>query len=81
MDSGMLANASQTDLHEVLDLLGWRMLLYVLGVVALPAFVLWHVRLVRTGFLSQLWRNAVLLLAAAALATVGIVSTTATSRR
>ena len=68
MDPTMLANTMQTDTHEVMDLLSWRMLLDVLLVVALPAWAIWRVRVMPMRFVAQAWRNAVLLLAAFALA-------------
>ncbi|MBU2289006.1 MAG: phosphoethanolamine--lipid A transferase, partial [Gammaproteobacteria bacterium] len=71
MDPTMLANAMQTDAHEVGDLLGWRLLVDVLLVAALPAWALWRVQVVRMRFLSELWRNALLLVAAVALAAGG----------
>ncbi|WP_086924879.1 phosphoethanolamine transferase [Variovorax sp. JS1663] len=68
MDPTMLANAMQTDLHEARDLMSWRLLLRVLLVTAAPAWVLWRMRIPPMGLLSQAWRNALLLLAAVALA-------------
>ena len=67
MDTGMMANATQTDPHEVRDLLSWRMALNVLLVVALPAWWLWRMRIKPMPLWSQGWRN--LALAAVALAT------------
>lgn len=74
MDPSMLANATQTDLSEVRDLLGWRLLFNLLLVGALPAIVIWHARLRSQPFIAQLWRNALLLLAAAALAAGGALA-------
>lgn len=74
MDPSMLANAIQTDMSEVRDLLNWRLLLNLLLVAALPVLVIWHARLARQSFLGQLWRNAVLLMAAAALAAGGMLA-------
>ncbi|SFN39242.1 phosphoethanolamine transferase [Variovorax sp. OV329] len=68
MDPTMMANATQTDMSEVRDLLNWRLLFNVLLVSALPMVVIWHARLRRERLLSQVWRNAVLLLAVAAVA-------------
>jgi lipid A ethanolaminephosphotransferase len=68
MDPTMIANALQTDPNEARDLLSWRMAFNV-AVVALPAaLLLWRVRIARMGFLSKLWRNAVLLLLAVIVA-------------
>ncbi len=68
MDPSMLANVLQTDPHEARDLLGWRLVLNVLWVVALPALWLARVRIVPMRLWSQLWRNGLLLLGAVALA-------------
>jgi lipid A ethanolaminephosphotransferase len=64
----------QTDVHEVHDLLSWRLLFQVLLVAALPAWALWRVRVVPMGFVSQAWRNALLLLAAVAVAVAGALA-------
>ncbi len=45
MDPGMAANVLQTDVREVADLLGPRMLLAVLAVMALPTWWLLRVRI------------------------------------
>ncbi|RZI74573.1 MAG: phosphoethanolamine--lipid A transferase [Variovorax sp.] len=71
MDPSMLANASQTDLHEVRDLLGARMLFNVLLVTVLPAWWLWRVRIVQSGPWTNIWRNAALFVAAVAVAAGG----------
>jgi len=74
MDPTMLANATQTDLSEVRDLLNGRLFLSLLVVVAPAALVIWHARLRPEPWLSQLWRNALLLLAVAAVAAGAVVS-------
>ena len=74
MDPTMLANAMQTDVHEARDLMSWRLLLQVLLVAALPAWVLWRMRIPPMGLFSQAWRNALLLLAAVALAAGGALA-------
>jgi lipid A ethanolaminephosphotransferase len=61
----MVANALQSDLNEVRELLSWRLLASVLIVSALPAWFLWQVDVQRISLASNLWRNAALLLAAA----------------
>ena len=71
MDPSMLANASQTDLHEVRDLLGARMLVNVLLVTVLPAWWLWRVRIVQASLWTNTWRNLALFLAALAVAAGG----------
>ena len=71
MDPSMLANASQTDMHEVRDLLGGRMLVNVLLVAVLPAWWLWRVRIVRAGLWTHTWRNLALFVAAVAVAVGG----------
>ena len=74
MDPSMLANAMQTDVHEARDLMGWRLLMHVLLVAVLPAWALWRVRVAPMGLLSQAWRNALLLVAAVALAAGGALA-------
>lgn len=71
LDPSMLANAAQTDPHEVRDLLSWRMLLHVALVALPPAWWLWRVRIVRMPLWSQAWRNLALFVAAVAVATGG----------
>ncbi len=68
LDPTMLANAMQTDAHEARDLLSWRLLFDVLLVAVLPAWALWRVPIVPMRPASQVWRNALLLLAAIVLA-------------
>ena len=72
MDPSMVANVTQTDARETRDLLSWRLAIDVLLVLALPAWWLLRVRLARMNFFSQLWRNALLLACALALAAGGI---------
>ena len=74
MDPTMIANVLQTDPNEARDLMSWRMAFHVLLVVLLPALALWRARIVPMRFLSKLWRNAALLLLAAAVALVAAVS-------
>ncbi|MDP9899118.1 lipid A ethanolaminephosphotransferase [Variovorax ginsengisoli] len=71
MDPTMAANAMQTDLHETRDLLGPRMLLNVLLVMALPTWWLLRVRILPMRLWGQLWRNALLLVAALAVVAGG----------
>jgi len=74
MDPTMIANVLQTDPNEARDLMSWRMAFHVLLVVLLPALALWRACIVPMRFLSKLWRNAALLLLAAAVALVAAVS-------
>ncbi|RZL88290.1 MAG: phosphoethanolamine--lipid A transferase [Variovorax sp.] len=74
MDPSMLANAMQTDAHEVRDLLSWRLVLHVLLVSALPVWALWRVRIRPQGLASQAWRNALLLVGAVAVAAGGALA-------
>ena len=74
MDKSMIANATQTDPHEVRDLLSWRMLLNVALVSVLPVWWLWRVRIVRMGLWTNAWRKALLLLAAAGVAGTGAMA-------
>jgi lipid A ethanolaminephosphotransferase len=74
MDPSMLANATQTDTHEVLDLLNWRLFFHVGAVLAPLALVLWRIRVRPMPFFSQLWRNALLLLALAVVAAAGVLA-------
>jgi lipid A ethanolaminephosphotransferase len=74
MDPTMIANALQTDPNEARDLMSWRMAFNVL-VVALPAaLVLWRVRILPMGFLSKLWRNALLLVLSVVVALGTVVA-------
>ncbi|MEJ8847427.1 phosphoethanolamine--lipid A transferase [Variovorax rhizosphaerae] len=74
IDPSMLANATQTDVHEVRDLLSWRMLVNVALVAVLPVWWIWRVRIARIGLGGQLWRNLVMLLAAAGVAAGCVVA-------
>ncbi|MGO4395709.1 phosphoethanolamine transferase [Variovorax sp. M-6] len=74
MDPSMLANALQTDTHEVRDLLSLRLLMNVLLVCAVPAWVLWRVQVLPMRLASQVWRNALLLFAAVAIAAAGALA-------
>ncbi|VTU17573.1 Phosphoethanolamine transferase EptA [Variovorax sp. SRS16] len=73
MDPSMVANAVQTDPDEVRDLLSWGLLLDVLLVAVVPAWALWRVRIAPQHIVSQVWRNAVLLIVAVALAVGGML--------
>src|SRR4029453_6586539 len=75
MDPSMLANAMQTDAHEVRDLLSWRLAFNPLWVISLPAWALWHAHVLPMRFASQAWRNALLFVAALAVAAGGILAT------
>jgi len=68
MDPSMMANAIQTDVNEARGLLSWRLVITVLAISSLPAFFIWHARLQPQSFVSQLWRNATLILAVATIA-------------
>jgi len=68
LDPSMLANAMQTDAHEARDLLSWRLLFDVLLVTVPAAVALWWIPIIPMRAASQAWRNALLLLAAVALA-------------
>ncbi|MBS0340485.1 MAG: phosphoethanolamine--lipid A transferase [Proteobacteria bacterium] len=74
MDPNMLANATHTDMNEVLDLFNWRLLFHVLLVGALPALAIWHARFSPRPFVAQLWRNALLFVAAAVVAAGGALA-------
>ncbi|WP_309907079.1 phosphoethanolamine--lipid A transferase [Variovorax soli] len=74
MDPSMLANAVQTDMHEASDLLGWRLLVHMLLVAALPGWALWRMRVLPMRLWSHAWRNAALLLAAVSLAAGGALA-------
>ncbi len=74
MDPTMIANVLQTDPNEARDLLSWRMGFNLLVVIAPVAVVLWFARIAPMRWISQLWRNAVLLLLAVAVALVAAVA-------
>ncbi|HEV7575863.1 MAG TPA: phosphoethanolamine--lipid A transferase [Caldimonas sp.] len=67
MDTAMLANTMQTDPREVRDLLGWTFIANMALVIAVPAALILIVPVRRTPWWPQLWRNAVLFLAAVAV--------------
>ncbi len=71
MDPSMLANASQTDVHEIGDLLSWRMVFNVMLVSVPAAWWLWRVRIVRMSVWTQTWRNLALCVGALAVAVGG----------
>ncbi|WP_313075036.1 phosphoethanolamine--lipid A transferase [Melaminivora sp.] len=73
MDPGMAANVLQTDVREVADLLGPRMLALVLAVLALPTWWLLRVRIPPMRPLAQVGRNLALLALALAVAAATIV--------
>ncbi|MBS0506152.1 MAG: phosphoethanolamine--lipid A transferase [Proteobacteria bacterium] len=75
MDPGMAANVLQTDVREVADLLGLRMLLAVLAVMALPTWWLLRVRIPPMRPLRQVLRNVGLLVLALALAAGTVAAT------
>ena len=66
IDYSMLANVVQTDSAEVLDLLTWRLALWMLGLGVLPVLLLSRVQLLRRGWrretLAKLGSMALLLL-------------------
>jgi len=72
MDPGMAANVLQTDAREMRDLLGVRMALAVLAVLALPTWWLARVHIPRLGALRQVGRNLVMLALALAVATATV---------
>ena len=74
MDPGMAANVLQTDAHEVADLLGWRLIVGVLLVMAVPLWWLLRVRIAPMPALKQILRNALLLLASLGIAAVVIAT-------
>ena len=76
MDPGMAANMLHTDAREVADLLGPRMLMTVLAVLAPATWWLWRVRIAPVGLARQAARNAGMLLLAfgVAAATVAVAS-------
>ena len=73
IDKSMLVNALQTDMHETLDLLNWRLLATVLVLAVLPCVLLWrqHIRLQNPT--RQAVSNLAALLASCALLVVVLV--------
>jgi len=55
IDSDMLRNAMQTDMHESLDLFSFKMILYVVFLGLLPAWLVYKVKLI-----SQTFKEALL---------------------
>lgn len=76
MDPGMAANVLQTDVREAADLLGLRLLLAMLAVMALPTWWLLRVRIPAMRPLRQVGRNLAMLAVAMAVA-AGTVAATA----
>ena len=76
MDPGMAANVLQTDVREAADLIGWRMLLSVAGVMLLPTWWLLRVRIRPMRLPAQAGRNLMLLVVALGVAagTVALLS-------
>ena len=66
IDPGMLVNAMQTDWREAGALLNWQLLAGVLGLAALPAWLVWRQPVAYGGMRRQLWRNPAFSLAALA---------------
>ncbi|HYP83306.1 phosphoethanolamine--lipid A transferase [Variovorax sp.] len=73
MDPTMLANAVQTDAHEVMDLLNWQLFFNLLAVLLPAAWWLRRVRITPMRPLAQVLRNLGMLLATAALAALVVV--------
>ena len=67
MDSAMLANTVQTDPREMRDLIGWGFVANMLLVIAVPALFVALVRVRRTPWWPQLWKNTVLFTGAIAV--------------
>ncbi|QIL83773.1 phosphoethanolamine--lipid A transferase [Diaphorobacter sp. HDW4A] len=74
MDPGMAANVLQTDAHEVADLLGVRMVLAVMLVMAIPLWWLIRVRIPPMRPVKQIVRSVLLLLASLGIAAVVIAT-------
>ncbi len=74
IDSAMITNALQTDVRETRDLLGWGLLLHVVGIAVLPLLWLWRQRIRDTRWFKRLgWNLASVALAL--LAGVGLAAT------
>ena len=74
MDPGMAANVLQTDAHEVSDLLGLRMLLAVMLVMAIPLWWIIRVRIPAMPPVKQIVRNVLLLVASLGIAAIVIAT-------
>ncbi len=72
IDPTMVANVMQTNVTEVRDLLGWRLLRDLLLVAGPPAVWLWRVELQALPWPRQLGRNALLVLAAVGVMVAGV---------
>ena len=75
IDSTMMVNVLQTDLHESRDLTSWKMLLTVTIFALLPMVWLWRVDVKRLSVLRQVGHNALLFLAACLLALLAVLPT------
>lgn len=74
MDPGMAANVLQTDAREVADLLGWRLFLGVMLVMAIPLWWLIRVRIPAMKPVKQIVRNVLLLVVSLSIAGVVIAT-------
>lgn len=54
VDAGQIQNLMQTDLYEARDLLSWRLLAYIIVIMLVPLYWLWHKPLESQDFLTQL---------------------------
>ncbi|WP_458701442.1 phosphoethanolamine transferase [Sulfurospirillum sp. 1307] len=57
IDSTMIRNSLQTDIHESLDLFSLKMVLYVLFLGILPSILVYKAKIKYHGFKSELWRK------------------------
>jgi lipid A ethanolaminephosphotransferase len=73
IDSTMMVNVLHTDLHEVADLMSWRLVLLVLFFAVLPMVLLWKRQVRQFTFLKTFANNALLFLAGCAISAAAVL--------
>ena len=73
IDSTMMTNVMQTDLHESRDLISWKLLLVVLVFAVLPILWLWRRHVRRLPIVRHVLHNAILFTAGCALSVMVVV--------
>ncbi len=55
IDDSMIRNSLQTDIHESLDLLSWRLAVFVLFLGVLPSVIVYKTHIVYRGLKQEIW--------------------------
>lgn len=72
VDTPMLINVLQTDVHEANDQLSWRLVFTVILLAIIPMIWLWRQPLHRSTWVHQIWHNTVLFAAGLLLSFVSL---------